>query len=169
MKIQELKNSITKEEEEVVLVLVEEVIIIVLLTERLFALNFLASHNLERKRRRGSTRRSQSRQSLWYCADEGRCRDGAQGSRHDCCLRLSVCVCALCLFAFAHCALSACAALLSLGGQQSKLAKQFFRHLEWRLMTAHLWEVNERPCFIPGLYLKSLTMTTGFRPSCGQL
>jgi hypothetical protein len=25
-----------------------------------------------------------------------------------------------------------CTALLSLGGQQSKLAKQFFRHLEWR-------------------------------------
>jgi hypothetical protein len=88
---------------------------------------------------------------------------------------VSVCVCALCLFAFAHCALSsvlfslACAALLSLGGQQWRLAKQFFRHLEWRLMTAHLWDVNERPCFIPGLYLKSLTMTTGFRPSCGQL
>jgi hypothetical protein len=74
---------------------------------------------------------------------------------------VSVCVRALCTLA--------CAALLSLGGQQSTLAKQFFRHLEWRLMTAHLWDVNERPCFIPELYLKSLTITTGFRPSCGQL
>jgi len=93
MKIQELKNIITKEEEEEVVVVVEEVIIIVLLTEGFFALNFLASHNLERKRRRGSTRRSQGRQSLRYCADEGRCRDGAQGSRHDCCL----CVCVRCV------------------------------------------------------------------------
>jgi hypothetical protein len=86
-----------------------------------------------------------------------------------------VSVCVVSVFVRALCTLSsvlfslACAALLSLGGQQSKLAKQFFRHLEWRLMTAHLWDVNERPCFIPGLYLKSLTMTTGFRPSCGQL
>jgi hypothetical protein len=96
MKIQEFKNIITKEEEEVVVVVVEEVIIIVLLTERFFALNFLASHNLERKRRRGSTRRFQSRQSLWYCADEGRCRDGAQGSRHDL-LLVSLCACVRCV------------------------------------------------------------------------
>ncbi len=110
MKIQEFKDIITKEEEVVVVVVVvvEEVIIIVLLTERFFALNFLASHNLERKRRRGSTRRSQSRQSLWYCADEGRCRDGAQGSRHDCCLCLCVRVCVVSVCVRALCTLVCC-------------------------------------------------------------
>jgi hypothetical protein len=77
-------------------------------TERFFALNFLASHNLERKRRRGSTRRSQSRQSLWYCADEGRCRDGAQGSRHDCCLCLCVRVCVVSVCVRALCTLVCC-------------------------------------------------------------
>jgi len=46
---------------------------------------------------------------------------------------VSVCVCALCLFAFAHCAhssvlfsLACCAALLSLGGQQWRLSKAIF-------------------------------------------